>query len=88
MRRDAITFFDTDLPALFTWEFRAADAASIACPVLHVGGSASGPWFAAVRRQVLAWFPLAVDVVIDGADHGLALTHPVEVARAIADFLT
>jgi len=87
MRRDALTFFDTDLPALLSWEFGPDSAATITCPVLHVGGSASGPWFAAVRALMLAWFPRAADVVVEGADHGLPLTHAGEAAVALAEFL-
>lgn len=87
MERDTDTFFDTDLPALFTWDFGAADARRIDCPVLHIGGSASGPWFAEVREQILRWLPHAVDVVIDDADHSLCLTHSDAVAAALVDFL-
>jgi pimeloyl-ACP methyl ester carboxylesterase len=87
MRRDSTTFFDTDLPALLSWQFGADDARRITCPVLHVGGADSGPWFAAVRTLILDWFPWAVDVVVDGADHALAMTHAGEVADAIAAFV-
>ncbi|MBM0128254.1 alpha/beta fold hydrolase [Pimelobacter simplex] len=85
--RDAATFLDGDLPALQAWSFTDADAARVACPVLHVGGGASGPWWDAVRRQVLAWFPGAGDVVVPGADHGLAVTHAAAVAAGIRRFL-
>ena len=85
--RDAATFLDADLPALLAWTFTDADAAGIRCPVLHVGGDASGPWWAAVRRQVLAWFPDATDAVVPGADHGLAVTHAAAVAAAVGRFL-
>ena len=46
MQRDTTTFFDTDLPALLSWRFDAEDARRINCPVLHISGSDSGPWFA------------------------------------------
>jgi pimeloyl-ACP methyl ester carboxylesterase len=85
--RDAATFLDADLPALLAWTFTDADAAGVHCPVLHVGGDTSGPWWAAVRRQVLAWFPDAGDVVVPGADHGLAVTHAGAVAAALRRFL-
>jgi pimeloyl-ACP methyl ester carboxylesterase len=86
-RRDARTFFDADLPALLAWRFSAQDADRITCPVLHVGGTDSGPWFAEVRRLMLDWFPDAEDAVVDGADHSLALTHTDEVAAALISFL-
>ncbi|WP_161605273.1 alpha/beta fold hydrolase [Pimelobacter simplex] len=88
MRQDAATFLDADLPALLAWSFGDADAARVRCPVLHVGADGSGPWWAAVRRQVRAWFPGAGDVVVAGADHGLAVTHAAEIAARIAPALS
>jgi 3-oxoadipate enol-lactonase len=87
MERDAAAFFDRDLPALLEWEFDAADARGITCPVLHIGGGAGGPLFAQVRERVLAWLPHAEDVVLPGADHAMALTATDGVAAAVADFL-
>jgi pimeloyl-ACP methyl ester carboxylesterase len=85
--RDADTFFATDLPALVTWRFQAEDAQRIRKPVLYIGGTESGPWFAAVRELILGWLPHARDVVLEGADHSLAMTHPAQVAAAMAAFL-
>ncbi len=87
MQRDTATFFDTDLPALLNWNFGPADIGRISCPVLYVGGTDSGPWFAEVRELILDWFPHAQDVVIDGADHSLALTHAPQIAQALVTFL-
>ena len=87
MQQDTGTFFDTDLPALLAWRFGAEDARRITQPGLHIGGSQSGPWFAEVRQLVLTWLPQADDVVLAGADHSLALTHPGEVAAALVAFL-
>jgi pimeloyl-ACP methyl ester carboxylesterase len=87
MAQDTGTFFGTDLPALLAWRFGAEDARRITQPVLHIGGSESGRWFAEVRDLILAWLPQADDVVLAGADHSLALTHPAEVAAALVAFL-
>lgn len=87
MTRDAITFFDSDSPALLSWSFGRQDAGRIAQPVLYLAGSASGTWFAEVRELLLDWFPEAEDRTIEGADHNLALTHPGEIAALLADFL-
>ena len=87
MRRDARTFFEVDLPALFDWKFAATDAERVRCPVAHVAGTCSGPWFRQVRALVLAWFPGAEDVVVRGADHSLAITHPAEIASELHRFL-
>jgi pimeloyl-ACP methyl ester carboxylesterase len=84
---DADTFFNADIPALLSWEFGLGDANRISQPVLYVGGSASGPWFAEVRDLLLEWLPHAEDVVIAGADHSLAVTHPRQTAEAVAGFL-
>lgn len=85
--RDADTFFGTDLPALLAWDFSATDAERITAPVLYVGGSDSGPWFAQVHQLMLQWLPQAHDLIIHGADHSLALTHTDLLAAAIVDFL-
>lgn len=87
MERDAVTFFEYDVPALLSWDFDAEDAATVRCPVLYVGGSDSGPWFAEVRARVLQLLPQAEDATVDGAGHLLATTHPAEVARLLLDFL-
>jgi pimeloyl-ACP methyl ester carboxylesterase len=70
-----------------SWRFDAEDARRIVCPVLYVGGSDSGPWFAEVRDLVRTWLPQAEDVLLTGADHSLTLTHTPEIADALADFL-
>jgi pimeloyl-ACP methyl ester carboxylesterase len=85
--RDADTFFATDIPALLTWRFGAEDARRISQPVLYLGGTESGPWFARVRQLVLAWLPQAEDVMFAGADHSLALTHAPQLAAAMKTFL-
>ena len=85
--RDAGTFFSTDLPALLAWRFAKEDADRIDQPVLYVGGTDSGPWFAESRRRVLEWLPQAEDVIIDGADHSLAVTHAPQLAAAVTTFL-
>lgn len=87
MRQDAGTFFDVDLPALLAWQFTSDEAARIGCPVLYVGGTDSGSWFAEVRELLLDWLPHIEDVVIEGADHSLALTHAPQIADAVSTFL-
>ncbi len=87
MERDAGTFFESDLPALLSWEFGTEEAARIRCPVLYVGGDNSGPWFAEVRARILQLLPHAEDTTIQGAGHLLAATHPTETAGLVVDFL-
>jgi hypothetical protein len=81
------TPFATDLPALLDWRFSGEDGRRITQPVLYLGGTASGPWFAEVRQLVLGWLPHAEDMMIPGADHSWALTHVPHVAVEIAAFL-
>lgn len=60
MVSDAATFFDGDVPALLAWDFsRWSD---VTCPVLHIGGTASGGWFRRVRDVVMEQLPQAEDV--------------------------
>ncbi len=87
IERDAATFFDTDIPALLDWQFSAAEAGRVSCPVLYVGGSDSAGWFLDVRDLVLGWLPHAEDAVIHGAGHSLEITHPAEAAEVLAAFL-
>jgi len=87
MERDAVTFFASDLPALLAWDFGARDAARVRCPVLYVGGSDSGPWFAEVRSRIQQLLPQAEDAVVAGAGHLLASSHPATVAEIVLSFL-
>ncbi len=87
MERDAATFFESDWPALLAWRFGAEDARTITQPVLHIGGSESGPLFAEVRDLVRTWLPQTEDVVLAGANHSLATTHPADVAAVLVGFL-
>jgi pimeloyl-ACP methyl ester carboxylesterase len=87
VERDADTFFATDIPAILSWDFAAVSARKIEQPTLYVGGTGSGPWFSQVRTLMLGWLPDPEEVVVAGADHNLAVTHPREIARAIAAFV-
>ncbi len=87
MQRDATTFFESDVPALLSWDFDAEDAAAIRCPVYCVGGSESGPWFAEARTHLLRLLPHAESTVVEGGGHLLAATHASGVASLLVDFL-
>lgn len=86
VERDAATFFASDIPALLSWDFDAAAARNIHQPTLYIGATDSGPWFSAVRKIMLDWLS-PEDVVVKGADHNLAVTHPGQIARALTDFI-
>lgn len=85
--RDAVAFFESDMPALLDWRFETTVARRITQPVLHVGGTESGQFFAESRKLLSAWLPQTEDVLLPGADHCLAITHPTEIAAAIMEFV-
>jgi pimeloyl-ACP methyl ester carboxylesterase len=87
IEKDAVTFFQCDWPAVLAWQFGADDAGRITQPVLHIGGSDSGPLFAAVRELIRSWLPQTEHIILTGADHAMAITHPADVAVTIVDFL-
>lgn len=87
MERDAVTFFESDVPALLAWNVTVQDAARIGCPVLYIGGDRSGPLFAEVRASILRLLPQTEDVTVPGAGHLLASTHPTDAARLVIEFL-
>ena len=86
IERDAGIFFDSDVPAILGWRPDRSRLSALTCPVLYVGGSASGPWFAEVRDWVSWLLPRAHVVMVQEAGHDLALTHPQEVAEAFGAF--
>ena len=87
LERDAATFFRHDVPALLSWEFGAAQAVRITCPVLYVGGADTWPMFEQMRNDTLAVLPHAESAVVRGAGHLVASTHPVQTAHRVVEFL-
>lgn len=83
---DAGIFFGSYLPALSTWEFGAAQAATVSSPVLSVLGTDTDPWFVEGHEMLHAWFPKAEDCVISGIAHLLHLQAPRPVAQGVAAF--
>jgi pimeloyl-ACP methyl ester carboxylesterase len=79
-------FFADELPAVGAWQFGPDDAARITAPTLLAGGTESRPWFAENQTHLAAWLPDARMITLDGCDHLAPLTHPAELATAIADF--
>src|SRR3712207_5242375 len=86
--RDSRTFLDVDIPALLGWLFDTSTATGVRCPVLHVAGSDHGPFFDGVGELIRAWLPQADQVVIAGAGHDVALTHPDALLGVLVPFLT
>jgi pimeloyl-ACP methyl ester carboxylesterase len=84
---DAAIFFEAEGPSLGAWSLDARRAAQVNCPVLSVGGTNSGPFFAEGRSQLHRWFRQCVDADIPNATHFLHLQNPDLVARAVAQFV-
>lgn len=83
---DAAIFFGSYLPALSSWEFGAAQAATVCSPVLSVLGTDTDRWFVEGHEMLHAWFPKAEDCVINGIAHLLHLQAPRRVAQGVAAF--
>jgi pimeloyl-ACP methyl ester carboxylesterase len=85
--KDAVTFFETEVPGVPEWTFGPEQAGAITCPVLSVLGSNSSPLFVEGRQLLHAWIPDCQDADIAGATHLLPMEAPGPVAAAIAAFL-
>jgi 3-oxoadipate enol-lactonase len=85
--RDAVPTFESDVPALQTWQFGADQARKIQAPVLLVTGAASGTMFQEIRDLARVLLPQTEDVVLPDANHAFTMTHPQELAAVLATFL-
>lgn len=86
--KDADTFFGSYLPALQQWQFGAAQAATIAKPVLSVLGTQTERWFVDSHALLQAWFPRLHEQKIAGVGHLLHLQDPEPVSSSVAAWLT
>lgn len=87
MERDAVIFFEHDVPALLDWTFDDPAAARLACPVLLVGGGATSEWFDGMLTRLERVVGSTTRVVVPGAGHSVALTHAAQVASAVRDHI-
>lgn len=87
IERDALVFFERDVPALLGWRYTSTDARRVTAPVLYVGGADSGSWFLQVHAWVRDLFPHAEHHVLAGAGHTVVSTHTEQVAQLVGPFL-
>lgn len=87
MERDAVAFFEHDVPALLDWTLDDQAAARLACPVLLVGGGETSEWFGGMLTRLERVVGSTKRVVIPGAGHSVALTHAAQVAIAVRDHI-
>jgi pimeloyl-ACP methyl ester carboxylesterase len=85
--RESAYFFAGELPALGAWTFGPAEAARVAAPALLLCGAESRPWFRENAAILAAMLPAARTETLPGLDHLAPLTHPGELAAAIARFV-
>ena len=85
MERDAVAFFEHDVPALLGWRFDDEAASRVECLVLLVGGGGSSDWFAGMLTRLERVLVTTSRVVVPGAGHSVALTHAADVAAAVRD---
>ena len=86
----AETTFVFELPALRRWECDEHQIQSLSQPVLSVIGAESddfSPRFREVHQWLLETLPYAEGFVLPDAAHGLQMTNPRPLARALAGFL-
>ena len=84
---DAPVTFEVDLPQIEKWVFDSERADRIACPVLYVFGSESGPLIEAARDHYLSLVPKSETVCLQTLDHSMNTKGPGLVAEAVAEFL-
>lgn len=87
MERDARTFFESDLPALLTWDFAPSQAATIRCPVLYVAGEATAGWFVDAQTRLPGLLPQTELRFVGGAGHLVATTHLAKTTELVVEFL-
>jgi pimeloyl-ACP methyl ester carboxylesterase len=86
--RESAYFFADELPAVAAWTFGPAEAARVTAPALLICGAQTRPWF---RENVAILAEMLPDVrteTLPGLDHLAPLTHPAELAAAIAEFVS
>jgi pimeloyl-ACP methyl ester carboxylesterase len=82
--RDADTVFESEVPAMTSWRFGAAEGARVTQPSIYVTG---GGGHGASLKQLQVWIPKLESFVVPGVTHAMLMQDPKAVADAIAAFL-
>ena len=88
---DADTFFQTELPALQTWQFGPEEASRIDQPILAVRGANSdsvAPAFGEGIALLQEWRPQTQVIIVPAATHGLPFMNPGALAQGLVAFFT
>lgn len=84
--RHADLFFQVEMPVVQQWSFGAAEAASVAQPVLNVTGDRTAPRFVEGADLLQRWFPGAERFTLPDAGHLLMVENPEALADGLEGF--
>jgi pimeloyl-ACP methyl ester carboxylesterase len=85
--KDSATMFETEFPALGSWQVGPEQAAAIDCPVLSWQADPANPLASAGRAFLHELFSQCEDADLEDATHFAPLTEPGAVAEAVAAFV-
>ena len=83
---DADTVFQSDTPAMGSWEFTEEDAGKITKPVLNMVGANSAPFFWEIHETIQKWLPHAEKFVVPDSSHAMLQLNPKVVAERLVNF--
>ncbi len=84
--RDADIAFQSDIPAVLSFQFTEQDAERVNQPVLLVRGTSSGTLNLGVQRIIQGWLPRAESVTLNDVAHLVQVQDPKHVAEALSGF--
>ena len=85
---DVDMIFQSDLPALQTWQFTEAEALRISQPVLNMAGANSASFLRDVHNTLQRWWPHAEAFVMANVSHSLMQMNPQGTAERLASFFS
>lgn len=85
--RESSFFFADELPAVGAWTFGPAEGTQVTAPVLLLHGGETRPLFRENVEILASMLPNARTAMLPGLNHLGPLTHPAEIALAIAQFV-
>ena len=86
--RDADIAFQSDIPAIMSFQFTEQDAKRISQPILLIRGTSSGTLNLEVQRIVQGWVPRAESVTLNNVTHLVQMQDPEPVAEALTRFIS
>lgn len=84
---DATVVFESDFPALGSWQFSEAEAKRISQPVLNLVGADSPVYFENVSAAIAEWIPHAENHAVLNTGHAILQTQPSDAAQYIVQHI-